>query len=64
MLNKYKVQLMCSQMATIDFSKLDITKEEFDKLEWVDASRILEIHADIEDTEVNDWNFLKQDKPG
>ena len=64
MLNKYKVQLMCSQMATIDFSKLDITKEEFDKLEWIDASRILEIYADIEDTEVNDWNFIKQDKPG
>ena len=56
-----RVQLMCSQIATIDFSKTDITKKEFDKLSWFEASTFLEIHADIENTEVNDWNFLKEE---
>ena len=53
-----RVQLMCSQMATIDFNQLQITKEEFDKLDWLEASRILEMYANVEDTEVNDWNFI------
>ena len=56
-----KVQLICSQIATINFNQLEITKEDFDKLDWLEASRILEIHADVESTEVNDWVFIKED---
>ncbi len=57
-----KIQLMCSQIATVDFNRMDITKEQFDKLPWGEASRLLEIFADIENTEVNDWIFLNEKK--
>ena len=56
------IQLATSEMATIEFSRTDKTKEEFDNMSWVEQSNFLRIYADVNDREVQDWFFIKESK--
>ena len=54
------IQLITSEMATINFSRTDKTKKEFDKMSWSEQSEFLRIYADVNDREVQDWFFIKE----
>ncbi len=56
----YEIQIEVVNSGTINFSRTPLTKEEFEKLSWIDAVDFLNMHADTYYCDTRDWNIIKR----
>ena len=57
----YDIEIEVVNTGVIDFNRTPLTKEEFDKLPWIEAVDFLNTHADTSYCDTRDWNFIKRE---